>query len=839
MKKRFTRKIQPMMQRFGILVVMVMAFGMLNAQTLTELVVPKYIGAKTAASANNARTAFAVCVRFDGLTPNTLCDVKAALELPTAVATNWGAGNYWNGTAFQSNPIVGAFTSDATGSSGPYWIIFQPTGNSSRFNPGQVHNIRVAAYPTTTAPPAPLIGTKTITCLDLATTAMTPETTDDGAYIKGSADPTITGKYVLAYDNTAGTGDPLFSYQVRQANATQIANTQLNAEINDIYMQAGTSAVGDYPVIVPIGANNPNGVRRVESRNADNTVFGYNTDADGIWPSSATLGNTTNMARLDIRYITASDAPLTPAAGAPVVTTSSVSNITYNSATGGGNVTSVGGAPVTARGICWSTTANPTISDPHTTEPGTTGSFTSNMTGLNYYTEYHVRAYATNSIGTSYGADVVFTTLAPPFPPVAEFEASETLIVTGMAIDFTDLSTNVPTQWNWSFVGGTPATSNVQNPTGIVYNYSGMYNVCLTVTNSYGTDTKCKDAYITVNEPVDADIVITEIMYNSPESGTDSLEFIELYNNGAEAIDMTGFKFTSGVEFTFPAFTFNPGEYQLIAVNSTAIQNTFGKPSMQWTTGALSNSGEAIVIKDNFGFLIDSVNFDDVLPWDTLADGWGPSLTFCNPSLDNSIPDYWTHSTEFVGLNAEGDSIFATPAGGCLIPIPPVADFVANPVQVELDSAVQFTDLSSGGIITSWSWTFEGGTPASSTEQNPVVFYHTLGTYDVTLVVTNIDGTDTKTKVDYIVVEDNIGISTPNVSNYHIWPNPTTGIVNFDVPNGTQEVAIYSLVGNKVLSANISVTKSNLNLKELQKGVYFVKFMGNGQTMATRKLVIR
>jgi PKD repeat protein len=222
-----------------------------------------------------------------------------------------------------------------------------------------------------------------------------------------------------------------------------------------------------------------------------------------------------------------------------------------------------------------------------------------------------------------------------------------------------------------------------------------------------------------------------------------------------------------------------------------------------------------------------------------LADGWGPSLTFCNPSLDNSIPDYWTHSTEFVGLNAELDSIFATPAGGCLIPIPPVADFVANPIQVELDSAVQFTDLSSGGIITSWSWTFEGGTPASSTEQNPKVFYNSLGTFDVTLVVTNVDGTDTKTKVDYIVVEDNIGISTPSVSNFHIWPNPTTGLVNFDVPIGTQEIAVYSLVGNKVYSATISTTKSNLNLKELQKGVYFVKFIGGGQPMATRKLVIR
>ena len=840
MKKRFTLSVKSLMYRFGLLTTMMLIFSYVSAQTMTELVVPKYIGGKTAAAANNARTAFAVCVKFDGLTPNTLCDVKAAIELPTAVATNWGAGNYWNGTAFQSNPIIGAFTSDATGSSGPYWIIFQPTGNSSRFNPGQVHNIRVAAYPSGGAIPNPIIGTKTITCLDLATTAMTPEATDDGAYIKGSADPTITGKYVLLYDNTTGTGDPLFSYQVRQATATQVANTQLNAEINDIYMQAGTSAVGDYPAPVPIGANNPNGVRRVESRNADNTVFGYNTDTDGIWPSSATLGNTTNMARLDIRYITASDAPLTPAAGAPVVTTTAVTNITYNSATSGGNVTSIGGAPVTARGICWSTTVNPTVADPHTTEPGTTGSFTSNMTGLNYFTEYHVRAYATNSIGTSYGADLAFTTLAPPFAPVADFVASETIIVTGMTVDFTDLSTNVPTTWNWSFIGGSPATSNVQHPQDIQYNFSGLYNVCLTATNSYGTDTKCKDAYIQVNEPIDAEIVITEIMYNSPESGTDSLEFIELYNNGTEALNMENYSFSLGVVFTFPALTINPGEYQLVAVNSNAIQNTFGKPSLQWTTGALSNSGEPIVLVDNFGFLVDSVNFDDILPWDTLADGWGPSLTLCNPSLDNTIPENWVHSSEFVALNAEGDSIFATPAGGCLIPIPPVADFTANPLQVYPGDAVQFTDQSSGGIITSWSWTFEGGSPATSTDQNPLVTYPAVGTYDVQLTVTNIDGTDTKIKTDYISVVINPGIGELNASQYKIYPNPTTtGFMNIEVPGGTNEIKIYSIVGNMVYSSELTARKSRIDLTELQKGVFFVKFVKDGETQVTRKLVIQ
>ena len=78
---------------------------------------------------------------------------------------------------------------------------------------------------------------------------------------------------------------------------------------------------------------------------------------------------------------------------------------------GGGNVTADGGATVTARGICWSTSQNPTISGSHTTDGTGTGTFTSNMTGLEPNTTYYVRAYATNSAGTAYGDQVSFTTL--------------------------------------------------------------------------------------------------------------------------------------------------------------------------------------------------------------------------------------------------------------------------------------------------------------------------------------------------------------------------------------------------------------------------------------------
>lgn len=94
----------------------------------------------------------------------------------------------------------------------------------------------------------------------------------------------------------------------------------------------------------------------------------------------------------------------------PTVTTTSVSDITSSSAKCGGNVTSGGGTSVTARGICWSTSQNPTINNSHTSSGTGTGTFTASMTGLSASTTYYVRAYATNNKGTSYGEQKTFTT---------------------------------------------------------------------------------------------------------------------------------------------------------------------------------------------------------------------------------------------------------------------------------------------------------------------------------------------------------------------------------------------------------------------------------------------
>ena len=102
--------------------------------------------------------------------------------------------------------------------------------------------------------------------------------------------------------------------------------------------------------------------------------------------------------------------PVRAVLGASVVT-SSVSDVTQTSATYGGEVINDAGSAVIARGVCWSTSPNPTISDNHTTDGSGTGSFTSSLTGLEPGTAYYVRAYATNSVGTVYGDQKRFSTI--------------------------------------------------------------------------------------------------------------------------------------------------------------------------------------------------------------------------------------------------------------------------------------------------------------------------------------------------------------------------------------------------------------------------------------------
>ena len=92
-----------------------------------------------------------------------------------------------------------------------------------------------------------------------------------------------------------------------------------------------------------------------------------------------------------------------------IASTTAISAITRISAISGGNVSSSGNDTLTARGVCWGTSSNPTIANSKTDDGTTTGTYTSSITGLTYNTTYYVRAYATNSVGTVYGNEVSFS----------------------------------------------------------------------------------------------------------------------------------------------------------------------------------------------------------------------------------------------------------------------------------------------------------------------------------------------------------------------------------------------------------------------------------------------
>jgi uncharacterized protein (TIGR02145 family) len=150
------------------------------------------------------------------------------------------------------------------------------------------------------------------------------------------------------------------------------------------------------------------------------TVVGSTLTDITIFNDTGLTPNTTYIYRV-YSYNTAGNSPTysnevtvatTAALLLPTLTTSAVSSIATATAVSGGIISSDGGAAVTAKGVCWSTSANPTVALTTKTNDGSgTSVFTSNITGLTANTTYYVRAYATNSVGTAYGSQVSFTSL--------------------------------------------------------------------------------------------------------------------------------------------------------------------------------------------------------------------------------------------------------------------------------------------------------------------------------------------------------------------------------------------------------------------------------------------
>ncbi|HEX2751474.1 MAG TPA: LamG-like jellyroll fold domain-containing protein, partial [Verrucomicrobiales bacterium] len=176
-------------------------------------------------------------------------------------------------------------------------------------------------------------------------------------------------------------------------------------------------------------------------------------------------------------------------------------------------------------------------------------------------------------------------------------------------------------------------------------------------------------AALTVSATADSVVVFNEIHYH-PDTGEASREYIELHNQMAVDVDMSGWEITGGVNYTFPSGTIIPGRgFVVVAVDPAGVQAAYGAAGVlgPWT-GRLSNSGEDLHLRDNNGREMDEVDYGTGGKWPAGADGAGPSLTKTNPNAASSEAANWTTSWQKGGTPGSANfpdpnAPFVPPAG--------------------------------------------------------------------------------------------------------------------------------------------------------------------------------
>jgi len=174
--------------------------------------------------------------------------------------------------------------------------------------------------------------------------------------------------------------------------------------------------------------------------------------------------------------------------------------------------------------------------------------------------------------------------------------------------------------------------------------------------------------------------------------------------------------------------------------------------------------------------------------------------------------------------------------------VPAVANFTANDTAIALHGHVLFTNTSSG-IKTGTSlyqWTFQGGTPSSSTSKNPsVITYNTAGTYDVTLTITNVFGSvNTLVKHGYIYV-GGVGVDEISQNNIKVYPNPAKDELNVEAASIMKEIRIFNITGQMVLDQAVNGKTLKVQTSNLPSGIYNLKVLTEDGSSFDRKIVIR
>lgn len=417
-----------------------------------------------------------------------------------------------------------------------------------------------------------------------------------------------------------------------------------------------------------------------------------------------------------------------------------------------------------------------------------------------------------------------------------DFSASQTTMCEGTTVTYTANTSNGIASYSWSFPGGTPATSTAASPT-VTYATAGTYNASLTVTatSNGNTYSKSKTSYITVNSGTSVSLPISEgfVSTTFPPAGWTILNT----NSSATWARSTaaGKAPTTGNSVKFDNYSVNDAtddELRLPKLDITAYssaQLTFDVAYAPYN--ATYYDGLEVLVSTNCGGTFTSVyskSYTTLATANATTSAFTPTTAQWRSETIDLTPYVGNGSVWIAFRNIAGngnnlylDNINVTGVSGT--PPTPTASFTSTATSVCAGQTVTYTSTSTGSP-TSYSWSFPGGTPSSSTSASQAVTYSTAGTYSVSLTATNAGGSNVANQTNYITV--NVSPAAPTItasgattfcqggsvtltssaSSGNSWSNGATGSTVSVTASGTYTVTQTVASCPSAASNSISVT---------------------------------
>ncbi len=403
-------------------------------------------------------------------------------------------------------------------------------------------------------------------------------------------------------------------------------------------------------------------------------------------------------------------------------------------------------------------------------------------------------------------------------PPVCDFSGTPLTILEGETVAFTDLSTEYPTSWSWTFAGGTPSTSTLMNPT-ITYTTAGTYEVTLYVENANGNDAETKTAYVTVNPNTNAPTPdfsanVTSILVGG------TVDFTDLTTNNPQswAWEFEGATPSTSTDQNPVNITYNTAGIYQVSLTATNTNGSNTETKVSYITVSIPDpcdAGASNEWEKINGFACGSINNQNS---GFSANGYGD---FTNMSTDIVAGNTYS-ATVTISNVYSADQVYAW------------ADWNMD---ADFDDAGEniFNSSTNGQS----SYTFNFTVPANVATGN-IRLRVRLNDTGSNPSVTAPCGVSAYGEVeDYtLIVSPVLNVeNTVNDNLFNVYPNPNNGTFTVATIGNVETISVVTMTGKIVYSENVNSDINTIQLNELEKGIYFVKVQ-NKDNIQVKKIII-